>query len=41
MFSDVKDLQKNLKESGYLINEENSTIVYLAIKMQKPLLVER
>lgn len=40
MFTSVTDLQQQLAENNYLIEKDVATVVYLAIKLQKPLLVE-
>lgn len=36
----VHDVKKGLQKKGYICSEEIATAVYLAIKMQKPILVE-
>lgn len=40
MFHSVEELEKKMTECGYLIDRQVATVVYLAIKLQKPLLVE-
>lgn len=40
MFSSVDELQKKLAELDYLTDRNVATVVYLAIRLQKPLLVE-
>lgn len=40
MFQTVDDLQNRLAECNYLTDRHTATVVYLAIKLQKPLLVE-
>jgi MoxR-like ATPase len=39
-FTGVDDVQKRLEEVGYLPNESIETVVYLAERLQKPILVE-
>jgi MoxR-like ATPase len=40
MFTSVVELQQQLAKNNYLIDKAVATVVYLAIKLQKPLLVE-
>jgi MoxR-like ATPase len=40
MFHSVEELQKKLAECDYLTDRSVATVVYLAIRLQKPLLVE-
>ena len=40
MFHSMEELEKKMTECGYLINHQVATVVYLAIRLQKPLLVE-
>lgn len=40
MFDSVESLQSALRQSRYLANKETSTVVYLADKLDKPLLIE-
>lgn len=40
MFSSIDELQKKFSASGYIIDRPVATVVYLALKLQKPLLVE-
>ncbi|HEX3033306.1 MAG TPA: MoxR family ATPase [Bacillota bacterium] len=40
MFSDVGEVQRKLNEQKYLADEKVAVLVYLAYKLQKPLLIE-
>src|SRR5881628_1731051 len=40
MFSSAKDLADKLSASGYLIDETIVSIIYLAARMHRPLLIE-
>ncbi|NLN20609.1 MAG: MoxR family ATPase, partial [Syntrophomonadaceae bacterium] len=40
MFQSREELEKKLAEYHYLIDRDVATVVYLAVKLQKPLLVE-
>lgn len=40
MFHSVEELQKRLSECNYLTDRNVATVVYLAVRLQKPLLVE-
>src|SRR6059036_369565 len=40
MFSSAKDLADKLSASGYLIDETIVSVIYLAAKMHRPLLIE-
>ncbi len=40
MFSSIEELQQRLAECEYITDRNVATIVYLALKLQKPLLVE-
>ena len=40
MFDSVEDVQKRLLDQGYISSKNISTVVYLAAKMNKPVLVE-
>ena len=40
MFSSVQDVQAGLCRTGYITDEITTTIVYLAAKLNKPILLE-
>jgi MoxR-like ATPase len=40
MFESVEDVQKRLEEQGYICDRRIATVVYLALKLEKPVLVE-
>jgi hypothetical protein len=40
MFESVADVKGRLREARYLCNDEMATVVYLADRLGKPLLVE-
>jgi len=40
MFQSREELEKKLAEHNYLIDRNVATVVFLAVKLQKPLLVE-
>ena len=40
MFDSVQDVQKRLEEQEYICGQNIATVVYLANKLQKPVLVE-
>ncbi len=40
MFTSVEELQQKLAEHNYLTDRNVATVVYLALKLQKPLLIE-
>ncbi|MDN5365110.1 MAG: hypothetical protein PWP44_313 [Thermacetogenium sp.] len=40
MFTSVEELQRKLAEHNYLTDRNVATVVYLALKLQKPLLIE-
>ena len=40
MFDSVNALQNGLRQARYLISKESATVVYLADKLDKPLLIE-
>jgi MoxR-like ATPase len=40
MFDSVQDVQKRLEEQGYICGKNIATVVYLAYKLEKPVLVE-
>jgi MoxR-like ATPase len=40
MFSSVEEVQKKLQDQGYICGRNIATVVYLASKLQKPVLVE-
>jgi MoxR-like ATPase len=40
MFETVEDVQKRLEEQGYICDRRIATVVYLALKLEKPVLVE-
>jgi MoxR-like ATPase len=40
MFESVEEVQKKLQEQGYICGRNIATVVYLASKLQKPVLVE-
>ncbi len=40
MFETVEDVQKRLEEQGYICDRRIATVVYLAMKLEKPVLVE-
>ena len=40
MFDTVEDVQKRLLEQGYIAGKNIGMVVYLASKLQKPVLVE-
>lgn len=40
MFASVEELQQKLAEHNYLTDRNVATVVYLALKLQKPLLIE-
>ena len=40
MFDTVEDVQKRLLEQGYIAGKNIGMVVYLAAKLQKPVLVE-
>ncbi|MGD0153427.1 MAG: MoxR family ATPase [Thermacetogeniaceae bacterium] len=40
MFSSIDELQQQLSQCQYLIDRPVATVIYLALKLQKPLLVE-
>jgi MoxR-like ATPase len=40
MFDSVQDVQKRLEEQGYICGKNIATVVYLAHKLEKPVLVE-
>ncbi len=40
MFSSVQNVQAGLRLTGYITDEITATIVYLAAKLNKPILVE-
>lgn len=40
MFSSVQDVQAGLALAGYITDEITATVVYLAAKLNKPILLE-
>ena len=40
MFPSLEDLEQGLRESGYIADSVATTTVYLAARLQKPLLLE-
>jgi len=40
MFQSVEDVQKALEKQGYICDRRIATVVYLALKLEKPVLVE-
>ena len=40
MFETVEDVQKRLEGQGYICDRRVATVVYLALKLEKPVLVE-
>jgi MoxR-like ATPase len=40
MFDNIEDVQKRLGEEGYICDKNVATVVYLAAKLEKPVLVE-
>jgi len=40
MFASFQDVERRLAEHGYISSPETATVVYLALRLQKPLLVE-
>jgi MoxR-like ATPase len=40
MFESVDDVQKRLEEQGYICDRRIATVVFLALKLEKPVLVE-
>ena len=40
MFETVDDVQKRLEEQGYICDRRIATVVFLALKLEKPVLVE-
>lgn len=40
MFSSVQDVQAGLQQTGYITDEITATVVYLAAKLNKPILLE-
>ncbi len=40
MFDTIEDVQKRLNDQGYICGKNIATVVYLATKLDKPVLVE-
>jgi MoxR-like ATPase len=40
MFQSVDDVQKGLEAQGYICDRRIATVVFLALKLEKPVLVE-
>jgi MoxR-like ATPase len=40
MFNSIRDLSEKLKATGYFIDPVMIQVVYLAVRLQKPLLLE-
>ena len=40
MFKTVDDVQERLRDQGYICDKNISTVVYLASRLEKPVLVE-